>query len=196
LNLRPHWKSREAAHFTTHKRPLTLDEWHRAFGHISIHAIQDLAKKNMVTGLRIDSNSKASLTCTACIQGKAKHTATPKRSSGENYEKGDLTHSDLWGPARIRSLQQSLYYISFIDDATRVIRVKFLKDKTHAKIEMQNYLTWLHTQLGRMPKNIRVDNGGEYINKELRAWCTERGIEITTNAPYSHAQHGNAERPN
>src|ERR1700733_6836855 len=189
-------KPRETAHFATHKRPLTLDEWHRVFGHISIQAIQDLAKKGMVTGLRIDPKSKPSLTCTACIQGKAKHTPISKHSSGNNREKGDLTHSDLWGPARVRSLQQSLYYISFIDDATRVIRVRFLKDKTNAKIELQNYLTWLHTQLGRMPKAIRVDNGGEYINKDLRAWCAERGIEITTNAPYSHAQHGNAERPN
>ena len=133
-------KPREAAHFATHKRPLTLDEWHRVFGHISIQAIQDLAKKGMVTGLRIDPKSKLSLTCTACIQGKAKHTPISKHSSGNNHEKGDLTHSDLWGPARVWSLQQSLYYISFINDATRVIWVRFLKDKTNAKIELQNYL--------------------------------------------------------
>jgi len=186
----------EMANLAKHKRPLTLDEWHRAYGHISIRAIQDLERKGMVTGLRIDANSKPSLTCVACIQGKAKHTPIPKFSSGGNHKKGDLTHSDLWGPARIKSLQQSLYYISFIDDATRLIRVRFLKDKSQAKVELQNYLTWVHTQLDRMPKTIRVDNGSEYINQELRAWCAERGIEITTNAPYSHAQHGNAERPN
>src|ERR1700733_2881547 len=186
----------EMANLAKHKRPLTLDEWHRAYGHISIRAIQDLERKGMVTGLRIDANSKPSLTCVACIQGKAKHTPIPKFSSGGNHKKGDLTHSDLWGPARIKSLQQSLYYISFIDDATRLIRVRFLKDKSQAKVELQNYLTWVHTQLDRMPKTIRVDNGSEYINQELRAWCAERGIEITKNAPYSHAQHGNAERPN
>ena len=179
-----------------HKRPLMLDEWHWVFGHISIQAIQDLVRKGMVTGLQVDANSKPSLTCVACIQGKAEHTPIPKFSSGGNCEKGDLTHSDLWGPAHVKSLQHSLYYISFIDDATWLIRVQFLKDKAQAKVKVKNYLTWVHTQLGHMPKTLRIDNGSEYINQELCTWCTECGIEIATNAPYSHVQHGNAEHPN
>ena len=61
---------------------------------------------------------------------------------------------------------------------------------------LHTVLTWLHTQLGRMLKAIRVDNGGEYIKKDLCTWCAKCSIEITTNAPYSHVQHGNAERPN
>ena len=55
---------------------------------------------------------------------------------------------------------------------------------------MGTYATGPHAQ------NSSIDNGSKYVNQELHAWCAERGIELTTNAPYSHAQHGNAERPN
>jgi len=42
-------------------------------------------------------------------------------------KKLDLAHSDLSGPFPVPSYGNSLYYITLIDDATRVMWVRFMK---------------------------------------------------------------------
>ena len=41
-----------------------------------------------------------------------------------------------------------------------------------------------------------MDNGHEYLNKDLQNWCLERGIQFETTAPHSPEQNGMAERMN
>ena len=43
---------------------------------------------------------------------------------------------------------------------------------------------------------MRIDNGKEFINEELKKWAAERGITLETTAPYSPSQNGVAERFN
>ena len=45
-------------------------------------------------------------------------------------EKLELVHTDLWGPSPVASLGGSRYYINFIDDSSRNVRVYFLKNKS------------------------------------------------------------------
>ena len=68
------------------------------------------------------------------------------------------------------------------------------KDETPTKVKQ--YLALIERQNLFMPKAIRADNGREYINKDLRTWCLDRGIEIQTTAPYTPEQNGVAERWN
>ncbi|MGK2912532.1 MAG: reverse transcriptase domain-containing protein [Sphingobium sp.] len=186
----------ETASFALHRRALTHDEWHRVFGHISITGIQTLAKSGLVNGLNIDANSRPSPTCIPCIEAKAKHYSFPKVSTPHNYLPGEMSHSDLWGPARVSSIGKAYYYISFIDDATRRNTIRFLKKKSDATHEIQTYVLWVENQLGRTPKVLKFDNGREFVNKTLQDWCATKGIDIQLTAPYAHAQHGVAERPN
>ena len=41
-------------------------------------------------------------------------------------EKIDIVHTYLWGPTHVSSLGGSLYYVTFIDDATRKIWVYYI----------------------------------------------------------------------
>jgi transposase InsO family protein len=41
-----------------------------------------------------------------------------------------------------------------------------------------------------------VDHGTEFINKPMKTWCSQQGIEIQMTAPYSPSQNGVAERMN
>ena len=50
-------------------------------------------------------------------------------ASHRDWEPGELTHTDVWGPARVPSLQGYRYYISFIEDATRHVTISFMKTK-------------------------------------------------------------------
>jgi hypothetical protein len=79
-----------------------------------------------------------------------------------------------------------------VDKAKHYSTVEFLKEKSDATQEVINYLTKLTTQ-GQRPKVIRIDGGGEFVNKKLETWCKEHGVEIQTTTPYSPSQNGVAE---
>ncbi len=53
----------------------------------------------MGTGINIDETAMPSIHCKACIQVKAVHQSFPKESTMWAEKPGNLTHSNLWGPA-------------------------------------------------------------------------------------------------
>ncbi|KAL1674116.1 hypothetical protein EV122DRAFT_168825, partial [Schizophyllum commune] len=85
--------------------------------HLSPSGLRLLKSKNMVKGLEIDPKSEIHQ-CTACIQGKAHVAPFPKSSERKYSEIGEMTYSDLWGPARVRGIRGEKYFISFTDGYT------------------------------------------------------------------------------
>ena len=53
---------------------------------------------------------------------------------------GELTHTDVWGPARVSFLHGYHYYVSFIDDATRHCTISFMKTKDETPTKVKQYL--------------------------------------------------------
>ena len=47
-----------------------------------------------------------------------------------------------------------------------------------------------------MFKTIRIDNGKEYVNKNLQNLCEESGIQMQHSTPYTPQQNNVAERKN
>ena len=147
----------------------------------------------MVDGFNVDESSPKP-DCIACTEAK-QHVQPFPKTTDRKMEKGDLTHIDVWGKYGVRSINGNQYYLLLVDDHTRFTSVDCMKEKTDAVQGVKNYLTRLITQ-GYKPKAIQIDEGGEFLNKELVNWCKERGIEIRTTAPYSAAQNGLVERMN
>jgi hypothetical protein len=50
-------------------------------------------------------------------------------SEKKESERLDLVHTDVWGPTQVSSLGGSLYYVTFIDDATRKTWVYCIQQK-------------------------------------------------------------------
>ncbi|KZT50606.1 hypothetical protein CALCODRAFT_444357, partial [Calocera cornea HHB12733] len=69
----------------------------------------------MVTGLRIDPASSKDFQCTACIAAKQSMRPFPKEAETRSMAPGEVTFSDVWGPARKPALGGASYYISFTD---------------------------------------------------------------------------------
>jgi transposase InsO family protein len=141
-------------------------------------------------------NRLYSSTCEACIQAKQAHKPFPKVAENRSNIPGERTMSDSWGPARVESIGGSKYYISFTDDATRMCTVLFLKSKDQALTRIKQYVETVEKRHQKTPKYLRFDNGTELVNKACKEWAAEKGITIETTAPYSHEQHGVAERFN
>ncbi|GBE84071.1 hypothetical protein SCP_0600490 [Sparassis crispa] len=106
------------------------ESWHRRYGHLGITGLEWLYKEKMVEGLTIDENSMPLTQCEACVQAKQARRAYPKEAEDRSQMPGELTHSDVWGPARVVSIAGSHYYISFTDNCMRRCQVLFMKHKT------------------------------------------------------------------
>ena len=179
--------------FLAYEPAQSWNTWHRRFGHISYSGLQKLLDKNLVYGFSVDTRTPKP-NCVACTESK--QSVEPfGQPTDQKTEPGELTHIDLWGKYDIASINGNQYYILFVDDSERFNTTEFLKGKHEAAQKVKNYLAYLIAH-ERKPKAIRIDRGKEFVNKNLKAWCNERGIDIQMTAPYSPSQNGVAERMN
>jgi hypothetical protein len=93
-------------------------EWHRRYGHVAYSGLQRLNRESLVDSMTIDENSPMQQ-CEACIQAKQARDPFPSATENRSETLGELTHSDVWGPAPTDSVGGSRYFISFIDDCSR-----------------------------------------------------------------------------
>jgi transposase InsO family protein len=149
----------------------------------------------MVTGMDVDE-SKAPMQCAACIQGKQHVEPFSKHATDLDIKIGEITVSDVWGPAATEGLSHKHYYYSFTDIRSRYSVVYFGNKKNDALEHFKTYKAFVETQTGKKIKRIRTDNGREYVNDEFRTFCNQNGIIAETTAPYSPSQNGIAERLN
>lgn len=194
LRASPRIKTSNATHVYAAR---TWDEWHRALGHINYAAVRRLKTKEMVRGMNVDTRTPPHQ-CEACIAGKSHVQPFPKESERRYDHIGDMTYTDLWGPARTSGINGHKYFISFTDAHSAYSRANFLKkkDATSTLKCIKEYVAFIETHTGRKPKRFRFDNGKEYVNKEVLDWLASQGIEYELTAPYSSSQNGVAERLN
>jgi len=172
----------------------TLRDWHEIMGHINATSLKILP--NVVTGMELASSRDPPRKCEACIQAKQHVTPFPKESSTKIRGIGDLTLTDVWGPARTTTITGDKYFITFTDAKTRRTIIYLMKAKTEALAKFKHYKAFMETQTDRKLKKLRADNGTEYVNKDFKDFLAEHGILLQTTAPHSSAQNGIAERLN
>ena len=76
-------------------------EWHLALGHVNTKQLQEMFRKGLVEGMEVDTSSDPEFECDACIQAKHARAPFPEIGSGAADQIGDVTFSDVWGPARV-----------------------------------------------------------------------------------------------
>ena len=158
-----------------HTEPqLSWDQWHQCFWHLSITGLRQLADQELVTGLNVDQSSVPTINCQACIQSKLSHHPFLAESDCQADKPGDMTHSDLWGPARVEGINKAKYYISFTNDFTCCTTVKFLTHKLDAFQKIKEHITFIKTHFDHIPKVIQVDNSREFIHKDVAKILTRQ----------------------
>jgi transposase InsO family protein len=107
----------------------------------------------------------------------------------------EIIYSDVHGPEK-RTTGGNEWFITFIDDFSREIKVSFMKKKSDAPAKIKDFVAWVKNHRKAEVKTIQSDNGGEYIAETLQEWLRANGIIHRRTVAHNPQQNGVAERRN
>nr|GEV13928.1 hypothetical protein [Tanacetum cinerariifolium] len=144
--------------------------WHRRLGHLNFKRMNKLVRHNLVRGLP-----------TKCFENDHNYTACLKEKQHKAYCKSKLVnsvtkplhilHMDLFRPTFISSISHKWYCLVVTDDFSREPK-------------------------GPKSENHQCDNGGEFQNKEMNDFCSQKRIKREFSNAKTPQQNGVAERRN
>jgi len=147
----------------------SFEQWHNALGHPS-----QIVPAAYQDGYVIPP-APLQFECIPCIQAKSTHKVphTQERRSSHPFE---IIHSDLSGISPVPSNGNTRYYMTFIDDFTRMSWVYFLKSEDEAATAIKYFVNMVECQFSATILCFKADNGGEYINNRTQTFWSNKGI--------------------
>lgn len=166
--------------------------WHQRLGHMSEKGMKMLVARGKLPELKkVESEF-----CEPCVLGKKKKVSFAKTGKAPKSRKLELIHTDVYGPTTVASVGGNHYYVTFIDDSTRKVWVKFLMRKSDVFNTFKKWKIAVENETNLKVKALKSDNGGEYVSKEFVDYCAEHGIRMINTVPGTPQQNGVAERMN
>ena len=104
-----------------------------------------------------------------------------------------LIHSDLAGPFKVPSLNDSVYWLTFLDDYSNYVTIYFLKPKTEVCQKIKDFVIQSENQTGYKMKYFRSDQDTEYCNKSVDEFFKKKVIIHQTTVRYSPEENGRSE---
>jgi hypothetical protein len=154
--------------------PLNLSLWHKRLGHQNYDDIKLMISKDMVVGLKLDSNEKPDPICEPCLAGKMHANPFPS-TENRATEVLELVHSDVH-QVGVRSHSGFNYWVTFIDDCGRYKAVMPMRNKSDTFSCFKTYKAWAENLTGKKIKRFRENKGGEYMSNEFNAFLETHGI--------------------
>ncbi|RDX65235.1 hypothetical protein CR513_56117, partial [Mucuna pruriens] len=102
------------------------------------------------------------------------HCASFLPINSKNVAAFDLIYSNVWGPV-IESCIGARWFVTFIDDRTRVTWIYLMKHKSKA-CQIFNFFRLVKNQFGKSIKRIRSNNSIEYVNLEFSKFVIDQRI--------------------
>lgn len=163
--------------------------WHRRLGHPNFgylkHLLPDLFPNKVLSDLK----------CNICIVAKS-HRTSYLPSMNKSIIPFALVHSDVWGPSPIYTGSGIRWFVTFIDDCTRMTWLYLLKHKDDVFSVFEFFHAMIQTQFSAKLQVICSDNGGEYVNQRFLTYFNHHGLIHETSCPQTPQQNGVAEWKN
>jgi hypothetical protein len=172
----------------------SLYDWHLRLGHASADTIKKAVNSGLIKGVKL-ADQEMPTQCKACISGKQHRqpiTGTMDRATGLLQ----IVHSDVCGPMKTPTAEGYRYFVSMIDDYSKMSAVTLIKQKSDVPQAISDFINMAQNQLSKRVKEFHSDNGGEYINDRLQAAFKNHGIVHTKSSPNTPQQNSVAERFN
>ena len=107
-----------------------------------------------------------------------------------------MIHSDIWGPSRIKNVTGTRWFVSFIDDHTRLTWVFLMKEKSETGQNFKNFKNMIQTQFQSKIQILKSDNARDYFNSILGEFLAKEGIVLLSSCVDTPQQNGIFERKN
>ena len=85
-----------------------------------------------------------------------------------------LFHSDVWGPSNVTTMPGKRWFMTFIDDHTRLCWIYLMREKSEVEKLFKDFYNMIQNQFQKKISIIRFDNGTKYFNKVLKTFLQEK----------------------
>ena len=167
------------------------ERWHRMLGHVNFKYLNILGKEQLVTGIP-NEFEKEFFKCTVCIESKV-HNLPFKNNRTEARQIMEIIHTDVCGPFKTTGFNGEKYFISFIDDYSKIARIYCIKSKDEVFDSIVQFINEAENLTGKRLKILRCDNGKEYLNNRIYKFARDKGLRINNCPTYVHELNGIAE---
>ena len=125
---------------------ISADTWHCRFGHLGKQNMTKLMNSDLVKEM---AASTQTLTfCEPCAQGKGHQQSYLKISDTRSADILDLIHADVCGPINPVSLGGKCYFVTFTDDCSRFVWVRFTRHKSEVFQKFRDFIKELEKAQG------------------------------------------------
>ncbi|KAH9751848.1 retrovirus-related pol polyprotein from transposon RE1 [Citrus sinensis] len=107
-----------------------------------------------------------------------------------------VVHSDVWGPSKVSTIGGARWFVTFIDDCSRMTWIFLMKSKDEVNSLFQRFHKMVTTQFQTQIRVLHTDNGGEYMSTAIQQFLKSQGSVHQTTCVGTPQQNGVAERKN
>ena len=133
--------------------------------------------------------------CETCILAKSHHVPFPI-SLNKSYIPFIMIHCDFWGPSPITTVLGIQWFVTFVDDYTRMTCLYLLKHKEEVFGVFQAFHAMIQNQFSAKIRILGSDNEGEYMNRDLLKYFQRNGLLHEYSCSHSPQQNRVVERKN
>ena len=130
----------------------TIWLWHRRLGHLSFGYLRKL-KPHLFSAV-----NDSTFQCDTCDLAKS-HRIPYLPSLNKSSIPFAVIHSDVWGPTKTPSISTTRYFVTFIDECTRMTWVSLLTNKSDVYQAFQEFHNMVRTQYQTQIRVLQSDNG-------------------------------------
>lgn len=170
------------------------EKQHRILGHVNFNYLNILCKNELLQDLPKEVETEY-MKCAICIESKM-HNLSFENNRRHAKEILEIVHTDLNGPHPTEDYRGEKYFLTFIDDFSKLAKIYTIKSKSDVYNCFAEYVNLVENLTGRKIKSLRCDNGKEYLNSSIYKFTREKGICMIPCPPYVHKLNGVAERYN
>lgn len=151
--------------------------WHCRLGHPSVNYLKRLFP-------RLFTSDLPKFTCEHCILSKSHRTVyhpRPYQASKPFY----TIHSDIWGPSRTPTPSNKRWFVTFIDDHTRMCWIYLMSEKSEVGNIFEMFYNMIENVFHTKISILHTDNGAEYFKNTLHSFMSEKRY-FASNFLYLH----------
>lgn len=175
---------------SSHKDSETVKKaklWHLRLGHIPFSQLQYLESTIGIKSCSIDDFCQI---CPCARQARLSFSS----SSTKSVTPFQLVHADIWGPYQIAAHNHCKFFLTLVDDYTRMTWVFFLKHKSDAPAVFKHFVAYIETQFQATVKTVRTDNAQELCAGDMKLFFLDKGIMHQRSCADTPQQNGIVER--